>query len=32
MAVESTALGYFTDDAETAVQAFLDRKHAPGTR
>ncbi|MGI9645613.1 MAG: hypothetical protein ACR2O6_09925, partial [Ilumatobacteraceae bacterium] len=25
MAVESTALGYFTDDAEAAVQAFLDR-------
>ena len=26
MAVESTALGYFTDDAEAAVQAFLDRR------
>jgi 1,4-dihydroxy-2-naphthoyl-CoA synthase len=25
MAVESTALGYFTDEAEAAVQAFLDR-------
>ena len=26
MAVESTALGYFTDDTEQAVQAFLNRK------
>lgn len=26
MAVESTALGYFTDDAKAAVAAFLDRK------
>ena len=26
MAVESTALGYFTDDAEAAVEAFLNRK------
>lgn len=25
MAVESTALGYFTDDARSAVEAFLDR-------
>lgn len=25
MAVESTALGYFTDDADAAVQAFLNR-------
>ena len=30
MAVESTALGYFTEDAETAVQAFLNRKR-PGS-
>lgn len=28
MAVESTALGYFTDDAERAVQAFLDRERS----
>jgi hypothetical protein len=25
MAVESTALGYFTEDAEQAVQTFLNR-------
>lgn len=29
MAVESTALGYFTDDAKAAVAAFLDRRSRP---